>query len=226
MMSGVNLTFGKVMKSIYYLSMVYFSYLMVLITWQYIPIKIEAAFLNVKHEISTYFHYQLAFFCHVYTSILVLICGITQFSVTIRSRFPSIHRILGKAYIFLVLFVASPSGLVMAYYANGGIWSRVSFAIQAFLWFIFTAQAFRYARRKDWADHRAFMMRSYALTLSAVSLRLFKWMIVSIFQLPPMDTYKIVSWLGWLVNIALVEIYLMYEKTKSSHNVDRSETLY
>ena len=56
------------------------------------------------------------------------------------------------------------------------------------------------------------MLRSYALTLSAISLRLLKWIIVSTFEWPPMDTYKIVSWLGWIVNIVVIEMYLIFEK--------------
>jgi len=55
----------------------------------------------------------------------------------------------------------------------------------------------------------------------AISLRFFKWMIVSTFELPPMDTYKIVSWLGWLFNIALVEIYVTIQKREA-----RTETRF
>jgi len=58
------------------------------------------------------------------------------------------------------------------------------------------------------------MLRSYALTLSAISLRLFKWGIVSVFELAPMDTYKIVSIIGWTLNLVLVEIYIL----KTTHN--------
>lgn len=52
------------------------------------------------------------------------------------------------------------------------------------------------------------MWRSYALTLSAISLRLFKWGIVTVLEWPPMDTYRAVAWLGWLINLVIVEIYL------------------
>jgi hypothetical protein len=45
------------------------------------------------------------------------------------------------------------------------------------------------------------MTISYALTLSAISLRLFKWIIAVFWQLPPMDIYKLVVWLGWIINL-------------------------
>jgi len=202
-----------IFKTVYYLSLIYFTYLMVLITLQYIPIKLNAAFLNVKQEEIETKYYPIAFFSHVYTSIFVLILGITQFSSTIRSRFSFLHKIFGKLYIFLILLIAAPSGLVMALRANGGVFSKISFSIQALLWFWFTYKAFGYAKKKKWNNHQKFMFRSFALTLSAISLRLFKWIIVSTIELPPMDTYKIVSWLSWIFNLTLVEIYLMNKKT-------------
>ena len=199
-------------KTFAYLSLSYFSYLMILITLQYIPINFNVAFLNIKEAEIAYPHYQWAFFSHVYSSIFVLLAGIPQFSKTIRNRLPKIHKSLGALYIFLVLFIASPSGLVMAFHANGGFFSKISFSIQAVLWFVFTYKAYQYIREKDWIKHRKFMLRSYALTLSAISLRLLKWIIVSTFEWPPMDTYKMVSWLGWIVNIVVIEMYLIFEK--------------
>ena len=59
------------------------------------------------------------------------------------------------------------------------------------------------------------MIRSYALTLSAISLRLFKWIIVFIWAPPPMDTYRIVAWLGWVFNLVLVECWIILEKRKA-----------
>jgi len=208
-----------------YLALLYFSYLMLLITLQYIPVKFDVAFLNVKQVEIEKRYYQIAFFSHVYTSFFVLISGIVQFSKSVRNRFRTFHRFIGKLYILLIIFVASPSGLIMALHANGGILSKLSFSIQALLWFWFTYRAYIFAKNKDWVKHRKFMFRSYALTLSAISLRLFKWIIVSTITLPPMDTYKIVSWLGWIVNLAIVELYLR-DKTKHAkhHTPTKSAT--
>lgn len=51
----------------------YFTYSMILITLQYVPIKFDEAFLNVKEDVIIYKHYQIAFFSHVFTSIFVLL---------------------------------------------------------------------------------------------------------------------------------------------------------
>lgn len=173
--------------------------------------KLDVAFLKLKQDVIGFKYYQIAFFTHVYTSIFILFLGFPQFSRSFLKKYSWLHRLVGKAYVFLILFLASPSGLVMAYHANGGFWSRVSFVIQAIIWFVFTFKAYTYARDRNIVLHRKYMFRSYALTLSAISLRLIKLVIVSLLELPPMDTYKIVSWLGWVVNLILVEVYLRYK---------------
>ena len=202
----------NLLRCIYYTSLGYFTYLMILITLQYIPIDMNAAFLRIKQTEIALTHYQIAFYIHVYSSLLVLIAGITQFSTYIRKKYPLIHRKLGIFYIIFILLLSSPSGLIMAFYANGGVFSKISFSLLAILWFAFTYKAYKYAAQKKWKLHENFMLRSYALTLSAVSLRLFKWIIAATLALPPMDTYKIVAWAGWVVNLLIIEVYISGRK--------------
>jgi len=202
----------------WYIAIGYFSYLMILITVQYIPMRVDVAFLNIKETEIALPYYKLAFFSHVYTSIFVLIFGAFQFSNYIRNKYNKFHKLSGIVYIFLILLISSPSGLIMAIHANGGFFSKLSFCIQAILWFVFTLLAFRYVLKKDWISHEKFMYRSYALTLSAITLRLFKWIIVSTIGMPPMDTYRIVSWLGWIFNLLLVEAYFIYRNRVTNTN--------
>lgn len=193
-------------------------YLMLFITWQYVPIDFEAAFLRLKPEEIARPYYQWAFFGHVYTSLFVLILGGFQFAERVRSRWVGFHRSTGKVYVFLILGIAAPTGLVMGWHANGGPWSQFSFCLQAILWFWFTAKAWSLARRADWPGHRAFMLRSFALTLSAVSLRAWKLLIVALWAPPPMDTYRVVAWLGWVGNLLVVEIIIRrWNRTDQEH---------
>lgn len=197
-----------VIKTILYGFLIYFIYLLALITIQYIPINYEIAFLNLKQDEIKLPYYKLAFFSHVYSSIIIISLGLTQFSNLIRNKLSIIHKISGKLYILLILLVAAPSGLIMSYHANGGLLSKISFLILSILWFVFTFNAYKSIKKRNFKKHRNFMFRSYALTLSAISLRLLKYVIVSVFELPPMDTYKIVSILGWTINLAIVEIII------------------
>lgn len=200
---------------------------MFLITIQYIPINFNAAFLAVKEAEIIKPYYQISFFTHVYTSIFTLLFGFFQFSKKFRVKFPRSHRFIGKLYITLIIFLAGPTGFVMGVHANGGIYSQISFCLLSALWIYFTIQAYRYARKKQWHQHSNNMYRSYALTLSAISLRLFKWIIASTLALPPMDIYKIVAWAGWLVNLLIVEFIILKKnntllKTPPTHYISKT----
>ncbi len=188
--------------------LMFFCYLMLLITLQYIPIDFNAAFLVTKQDEIIHMHYQVAFFTHVYTAIFTLFFGMFQFSDYLRKKYSKLHRISGGIYIFILLVFSAPSGFIMGLYGNGGLFSKISFCLQAILWFTFTLLAFVHIRKRNYKNHEVFMILSYALTLSAVSLRLFKWIIVNTLYLPPMTTYKIVVWLGWLVNVFIALVII------------------
>ena len=209
---GVVISRTKLLRYALYSILGYFSYLMILITLQYIPIDFDAAFLALKQEEIQWSYYQFAFFTHVYVSIFTLLLGFFQFPNAIRNNYPRIHRNVGKLYIGSIILLAGPSGLVMGFHANGGILSQISFCILAILWIYYTSMAYVYAKANQLLLHKNFIYRSYALTLSAISLRLFKWIIVGIFELPPMDTYQIVAWLGWVVNLVIAELIIRYWK--------------
>lgn len=185
---------------------------MCLITLQYIPLQLDVAFLQVKQDEIKLSYYPFTFFTHVYSSIFVLFFGFFQFFNKLRVKYKKLHQQFGKLYILIILVFSAPSGLVMAYHANGGWSAQLSFVLLALFWFYFTLQAYVYARKRDWQKHEKFMYRSYALTLSAISLRLFKWFLAHYFQLPPMDIYRVVAWAGWVINLIIAEVLILRSK--------------
>lgn len=201
------MNFKKVISLSAILFLLYLFHLMVLITWQYFPLNKNVVFLELKDQKDLLF-YQISFFIHIYSSTLVLLIGFIQFVKFIRIKYSKIHQTIGKTYVLLVLFLAAPSGFIMGIYGNGGLFSQISFVLQAILWFLFTFLAYKYILNKNFKKHYEMMLFSYALTLSAISLRLFKWLIVYFWELPPMDTYKIVVWLGWVFNLIVVYLFL------------------
>ena len=194
--------------------MLYFSYLMLLITLHYIPARLGVAFLLTKEDVTPMLHYRVAFFAHVYTGMFVLLAGMLQFPAVIRRRYPELHKWSGRVYAFLIIFVTGPAGLIMGIYGNGGLISQSAFCLLAVLWILFTLKAVLAAMAGQLAVHKAWMYRSYALTLSAISLRFWKWLFVLLFQPRPMDVYHVVSWLGWGGNLLIAELMIYYSFKK------------
>ncbi|MFN8284127.1 MAG: DUF2306 domain-containing protein [Chitinophagales bacterium] len=193
------------------LLLAFFSFLMLRITLQYIPINLDVAFLRIKQDYIDIIPWRIAFFVHVFTSMFALIAGFTQFSKSILKKHKKIHRNIGKLYVFVILFLTGPSGFIMAIYANGGLTSKIGFLLLDILWIYFTVLAFRFALKKDFKQHKQYMYRSYALTLSAITLRAWKYILVFLFQPAPMDIYRIVAWLGFVPNLLLIE-FLIWKK--------------
>lgn len=186
----------------------YFVYLLFLITIQYIPLDFDVAFLRIKQDEIQFLHYKIAFFIHVYTSIFLVLLGWTQFSNSIRKKWFKTHKLIGKIYVFIILLLSGPSGLIMSYYANGGTIAKIAFILLSLFWLFFTYKSFIYIKKGDVLNHQKFAIRSFALTLSAISLRLFKYIIVFLFHPPPMDVYRIVAWLGWSFNLIIAELII------------------
>lgn len=201
----------------------FFCYLMLEITLQYVPWHTDVAFLRIKQDYVVYGYYRWAFFVHVYFSLWVLLAGFTQFSGTLRNKCPSIHRWAGWVYTMVVLLLAAPSGLIIGIYANGGLYSQIAFCALAVLWFYFTMMAMLKIRQRDFAAHQRFMWRSFALTLSAITLRAWKYLIVLAFHPRPMDVYRLVAWLGWVLNLVIIELYILHIQRKRLTNVNQTQ---
>ena len=196
----------------------FFSFLMLRIIFLYIPAQTDVAFLQLKQEYIHITEWRIAFFVHVYSSLLALLAGFTQFSKKLLKQRPKLHRALGYTYVINVLMITGPAGLLMSFYANGGISSRIAFVLLSSLWISTTALALYKAIKKDFRAHRFFMIRSFALTLSAVTLRIWKVLLANYTELPPMDRYRIIAWLGWTLNLLVAELIIFYYIKKRREN--------
>jgi Predicted membrane protein (DUF2306) len=183
----------------------FFSFLMLRIIWQYIPMRNNTGFLQLKQNYIHITQWRMAFYTHVFSSILVLLAGFTQFSNYLLTNYRRLHKTMGYIYVVNILMVTGPASLLMGFYANGGKSSIVAFVLLAVLWLLFTAIALYKAVKKNFDSHRAFMIRSFALTLSAITLRIWKVIFAATTDIAPMDRYRIIAWLGWVLNLCIAE---------------------
>ena len=117
-----------------------------------------------------------------------------------RSRW---HRLAGRAYVAAVL-VAAVAGLVLAPSTRGGAPAQAAFVLLSLLWISSTTLGVRAARQGDAAAHRAWMLRSLALTFAAVTLRIYLGLGIAAGM--TFDAiYALAAWLSWVPNLLLVE---------------------
>jgi uncharacterized membrane protein len=106
-------------------------------------------------------------FPHALCGTLALLSGPLQFSTRLRQRYLPFHRVLGRVYVVSVLGAA-----VMAITISAGNPLMSGTTVQASAWIICTLAAFLTARNRHIAQHRQWMVRSYAVTFSFITLRI------------------------------------------------------
>ena len=200
-----------ILKAIVAIIFIYFFGLMLKITLDYIPISSNVSFLMIKQtEVTSRPEYLPIFYIHVYSSIFALMAGFI--AVFFDKSLKYLHRFSGRVYVFVTLLLSSLSGIYIGVFANGGLVAKVSFVLLGILWFYATYKSYVEIRKRNISQHKIWMWRSYALALSAITLRMWKVILVYLFHPNPMDVYQIIAWLGWVPNLLLVEYIIKKQK--------------
>lgn len=193
----------------------YASYLLILLSLPYIHFEKNVDFLATKQLIYHIRPWRISFYVHVFTSPLVIIAGLLQFNRYVLKKSPRIHHFSGYIYVIVVLLITGPAAFVMSLYANGGYTAQFSFVTLSSLWLLFTFIAYRKIRNGNIESHVKWNLRSYALTLSAVTLRFYAYLFdVFNVDLGPRETYIVIAYMSWIPNLLFVEllIFLKYPK--------------
>ena len=109
---------------------------------------------------------------HVAFALPALALGPWLFMTEFRNKYLQWHRYLGQVYV-ICCFVSAVTSLPLALANVAGVLPRVGFSSLAICWFVFTYLAYRTARQKKFAQHRMWMMRSYACTYAFVNVKIY-----------------------------------------------------
>ncbi len=194
-------------KLIYVITVLVALVFLIKLSLPYVKFKPGIEFLSTKQFIYHLKHWKISFYIHVFISPLLLIAGLISTISIIRLRLPAFHQIAGKIYVLLVLFFAGPSGLIMSFYSNGGVLTKVSFVSLSIIWMFSTLMGYISIRKQEYKKHLIWMYRSYALTLSAITLRFYAYLFdVFNINIDPITTYTIIAYISWIPNLIIVEM--------------------
>lgn len=182
-------------------------YLMFRLSVPYTSFDRHVDFLGTKQNVYHIDYWRYSFYAHVFTSVLVMPAGFTQFNSAFFTK--SWHRRLGMLYILTVLFITAPTGFLMGLHANGGLASKASFVLLSTVWFITTLLALITAKKRQFISHGEWMLYSYALTLSAITFRLIA-LGFDVFDIHvrPQEVYVTTAWLSWVPNIIIAHLMI------------------
>ena len=184
-------------------------------TATYFSFRSDLNFLLEKQDVVHDIFWRTAFYIHIAGGILCLLTGPFQFLKNFRKKHIRIHRTFGKIYITSILFLAGPSGLFMAFFAEGGLPSGMGFALLSAAWMWTTFKALDEVRKGNISSHKNWMTRSMALTLSAVTLRIWVPVLTWVFGFDHFLTVTGTAWLSWIPNLFAAELLIVSaSKTK------------
>ncbi|MBY0086985.1 DUF2306 domain-containing protein [Brevibacillus brevis] len=152
---------------------------------------------------------------HIVSAFIALLTGFFQFIDRIRLKNPRIHRFLGRVYVYSV-FISGFLSLASIFYAENFM-KAASFLILSLAWLFTCWKGYRTAINRQYEEHRKWMIRSFGMTLVAVSARLLVpvllllYFILHGFSLPHgMETVigevlNVNIWAGLILNFVIVE---------------------
>lgn len=152
---------------------------------------------------------------HILFAFAALVTGFAQFIARIRTQRPKLHRALGLIYVLSVT-VSGLLALPLVGYMDDFA-KATGFIALSLVWLFATWKGYRAAVRRDFAGHRVWMIRSFGITLVAVSGRvlvpvlLLTYAVLHGFTLPAgrermvEDVLNVNIWAGLIVNVVLVE---------------------
>lgn len=164
-------------------------------------------------------HYPLIVGHVLFGSVAILSCCF-QVWPAFRRRYPAAHRWIGRAYVFAGVLPAAVLAVVIGAVSPFGPVARVSNVLLGVVWFACTVAGWRAGRARRFGDHRRWMIRSFVLTVSTVTNRV--WAVVWGVALGPelMTAFGgnerhvlwiiggMTTWLGWVVPLMLAQLWL------------------
>lgn len=157
------------------------------------------------------------FILHAVASALALMLGALQLLTALRRRWPGLHRWTGRSYV-LLCGLGALSALWIAPNVESGRLATLGFSALALAWIVATAQGWCHAVNPRLDLHRRWMIRSYALTAAALSLRL-QLLLFEALGLDYGEVSAFLSFSCWLPNVIAVELAFWIARSRRARTI-------
>ncbi|SEQ94183.1 Predicted membrane protein [Lentzea xinjiangensis] len=118
----------------------------------------------------------------------------------------------GQVYLISVV-VAALAAVYSSAVTKSGLALQVAFFVLIVAWLYTAAKGYRAIRRGEVRLHRVWMIRNYALTFAAVTLRLYQLPLLALVDsdtwLEYREVYTVSAWLSLLGNVLVAEYFIV-----------------
>jgi len=154
---------------------------------------------------------------HILPAMLFMVLGPLQFVRSLRSRYPQVHRWSGRIFL-AASAVVGISGLKLAFGKTiGGLDEKAAIALFGTFFLISLAKALWHALRREFAQHREWMIRGYAIGLAVATIRpimgmFFAAALMSGHAPQPKEFFGTAFWIGFTLQTIAAEVWINYTR--------------
>jgi uncharacterized membrane protein len=166
---------------------------------------------------------------HVAGGIVALVVGPLQFFDTIRRKYTSFHRLIGKTYLIAVV-VSAVFSVYLAVFDNLLTKKDLMFSSgvlgMALAWLITAGMAYWAIKKRNINQHKEWMIRSYVVTTNFIIFRLILYGLLSIENFPFKDQLGgFTIWVSWSIPLLITEMILQGNKITRSKQRSNSSSV-
>jgi uncharacterized membrane protein len=162
---------------------------------------------------------------HILPGALFLVLTPLQFVPSIRLKHLQLHRWLGRILVISGLLIGI-SSLVMSFTMNiGGANETAATTLFGILFLFCLIKAYRHIRRKEVAQHREWMIRTFGIGLGVATTRPIVGMFFAFRKLTPHEFFGIAFWLGFTITFLAAEAWIEYTRQHAIQTIRSAESL-
>jgi len=156
-------------------------------------------------------------FAHILPAMLFMVLGPLQFVRRLRSKYPQVHRWSGRIFL-TASAVVGVTGLAMAFGKTiGGVDEKAAITLFGTFFLIALAKALWHALRREFAQHREWMIRGYAIGLAVATIRpimgtFFAAAVLRGHAPEPKEFFGTAFWIGFTLQMMAAEIWINYTR--------------
>jgi hypothetical protein len=153
-----------------------------------------------------YLQHTISITLHATFGGIALFLGALQLVRRLREKFPKANIVARRIY-YISVIISSLSGLYVATFAHGGLVNKLGFTLLALSWIYSVVHTIQADLKGDIEMFRIWIVRNYALTFSAVTLRIYLPILESLYGFD--QAYSTVGFLCWVPNLIFIEWFYL-----------------
>jgi len=154
---------------------------------------------------------------HILPAMLFMVLGPLQFVRRLRSKHPQLHRWSGRIFL-TASAVVGVTGLTLAFGKTiGGVDEKAAITLFGSFFLIALAKALWHALRREFASHREWMIRGYAVGLAVATIRpimgsFFAAAMLRGHRPDPHEFFGTAFWIGFTLQMIAAEIWINHTR--------------